>query len=143
MKVVSLLAFLTMVAALVALLYARSLFAHTPFLIALQVAAVLLMLWARLSFGLRSFHAAANPTAGALVTSGPYRFLRHPIYASICLFLWAGIFDHLSAFSVSLGVVATAGAIARLLCEERFLLQQYAEYSSYRTRTKRLVPGLW
>jgi protein-S-isoprenylcysteine O-methyltransferase Ste14 len=136
-------AFAAMVAALVALLYAHSLFAHTLLPIAGQVAAVCLMLWARLTFGLRSFHAAADPTGGELVTSGPYRFLRHPIYASICLFIWAGVLDHLSPLAVSLGILATAGAIVRLLCEETFLFQHYPEYSRYAQATKRLLPGLW
>jgi len=45
------------------------------------------MLWARLTFGGRSFHAGANPTAGGVVTTGPYRFVRHPIYAAILYFL--------------------------------------------------------
>lgn len=143
MRLASVLAFAAMVAALVALLYTRSLFTRTPLPIAFQISAVCLMLWARLTFGLRSFHAAADPTGGELVRSGPYRFLRHPIYASICLFIWAGILDHLSALSVSLGILATTGAIVRLLCEEKFLRQRYPEYSRYAQATKRLLPGLW
>jgi protein-S-isoprenylcysteine O-methyltransferase Ste14 len=42
---------------------------------------------ARVTFGRRSFHAAANPTAGGLVTTGPYRLIRHPIYTAACLFV--------------------------------------------------------
>jgi hypothetical protein len=41
-----------------------------------------------LTFGARSFHAGANPTDGGVVTAGPYRFFRHPIYAAILYFLW-------------------------------------------------------
>src|SRR4051794_18856351 len=71
-----------------------------PITIAIQVIAGLLMLWARLTFGLRSFHGTANPTAGGLITTGPYRYIRHPIYAAILYFLWAGIAAHPSLFTV-------------------------------------------
>src|SRR5512141_1042392 len=57
--------------------FCHVLFANRPLAIAFQVLAAALMLWARLSFGSRSFHAAANPTEGHLVTTGPYRFIRH------------------------------------------------------------------
>lgn len=87
----SVIATVALVLCVVALLERRELFARHPVGIALQVAAAALMLWARLTFGTRSFHAAANPTAGGLVTTGPYRFWRHPIYAAILLFLWAGV----------------------------------------------------
>jgi len=143
MKLASVLAFATMVVAVAALLNAHFLFAHSPPAIAFQVGAVLLMIWARLTFGLRSFHAAANPTGGGLIATGPYRFLRHPIYVSICLFVWAGVLDHLSLLSISLGTLATASAIVRMICEEYFLIQRYPEYPGYMRETKRFLPGLW
>ena len=119
------------------------LFSPKPWVIVLQIAAALLMLWARVSFGLRSFHADAGPTAGGLVTHGPYRFLRHPIYAAICLFISAAVAAQLSPLTVSLGVLATAGVILRLLCEERLVAERYPEYAAYAQGTKRLFPGLW
>ncbi|HEY4575030.1 MAG TPA: hypothetical protein VIJ26_13725, partial [Thermoanaerobaculia bacterium] len=77
-----------LVLAIVGLLYTHSLLGHGPVSIGLQAVAVLLMIWARVTFGMRSFHYAANPTEGGLVTTGPYRTMRHPIYAAILLFLW-------------------------------------------------------
>jgi len=111
--------------------------------IALQAAAVLLMLWARLTFGARSFHAPADPTEGGLVTTGPYRFIRHPIYAAICLFVWAGVAAHLSPVSVTLAGILTAGALLRLFCEEQLVVAQYPEYAEYARRTKRMIPFLF
>jgi protein-S-isoprenylcysteine O-methyltransferase Ste14 len=143
MKLASLLGFAAMVAALVGLLWLGAAFARSAWTTAIQIAAVILMIWARITFGGRSFHAAATPTHGGLVTTGPYRHLRHPIYAAIVFFAWAGVIDHLSAATFSLGVFATAGAIARMLCEEHFLLRRYPEYREYMKRTKRLIPGLW
>lgn len=60
-----------LILAIVGLFYTGSLFGHGPLTISLQVAAILLMIWARVTFGMRSFHYAANPTEGGLVTTGP------------------------------------------------------------------------
>ncbi|MGI8889166.1 MAG: methyltransferase family protein [Chthoniobacterales bacterium] len=143
MKVLSLLGFMAMVAALVALWSRHALFSPQASVIILQLAAVALMIWARVTFGMRSFHASANPTAGGLVTTGPYHFVRHPIYASICLFLWATVLGHAGIVTSLLGLLGTAGALARIYCEERLLIRQYPSYREYAEYTKRLLPGVW
>jgi protein-S-isoprenylcysteine O-methyltransferase Ste14 len=136
LKTFSLLGLLVMIAALVGLYATGSLFSSQPLVIAFQVAAGLLMIWARVTFGRRSFHAAANPTAGGLVTSGPYRYIRHPIYTAVCLFGWAGVAAHRSAA----GVVLLAGGLMRMLSEERLVAERYPEYGEYARRTKRMIP---
>ena len=117
----SILATVAAVLALVRLLWIHALLGVGPLSIGLQVAAVLLMLWARIVFGLRSFHAAANTTSGELVTRGPYALVRNPIYAAAILFTWSGIAVHFSAQSALLGLVVLGGMLARILIEERFL----------------------
>ena len=136
----SLAGFATAVLALSALLYRRSLFAVEPVGITIQALAALLMVWARLTFGRRSFHASASPTEGGLVTTGPYRFLRHPIYAAILYFLWTGVLSHFSFLNAVLGAVATAGLFVRMLAEEHLVAEKYPEYADYAARTKRVIP---
>ena len=114
----------------------------TPGLV-VQGVAVALMLWARVTFGRRSFHFAANPTAGGLVTWGPYRWFRHPIYAAVLLFLWTAVATHPSLLTLALGVAATAATAVRMRSEERLLVQRYPEYGEYAARTKRIVPGVF
>jgi len=140
---ISILGFLLAVAALVGLILLRHLFAKSPYLLAVQVAAFLLMIWARATFGLRSFHAAASTTKGGLVTTGPYRFWRHPIYAAIVYFGWAGQVEAPAAIPIALAVVVTLGLFARMLLEERFLRQAYPEYAEYSKRAKRLIPFVY
>lgn len=110
--------------------------------IAIQLAAVLLMVWARVTFGRRSFHAAANPTAGGLVTRGPYRYIRHPIYAAILYFTWAAVLTNWHPLTLALGAVVTVGLGARIWAEERFLRATYPEYAEYAAATRRVIPGL-
>lgn len=140
LKWVSIVAFIVLVLAVAGLAVRQSLFASNTVGIAVQVLAVLLILWARLTFGRRSFHLAANPTEGGLVTTGPYQFLRHPIYAAFLYLLWAGVLSHLSAVSCLLALIASAAIAVRILTEERLLVKRYPEYVAYAARTKRIIP---
>lgn len=140
LKIVSVLGLLVMIVALVGLYLTGNLFSLQPIAIGLQVLAVALMIWARLAFGRRSFHASADPTAGGLVTTGPYRYIRHPIYAAACLFGLGGVVAHWSLLSVALFVLLFLGGLARMLCEERLIKQTYPEYVEYSKVTKRMIP---
>ena len=143
LKVISILGVVVMIGALVGLYKIGVLFTDQPIAIALQLIALALMVWSRITFGRRSFHAAANPTAGGLVTTGPYRIIRHPIYTAACLFGWASIVVHRSLVSVALGILLLLGALVRMVCEERLVKQQYPEYVEYAKVTKRMVPFLF
>ncbi|HEX9303418.1 MAG TPA: isoprenylcysteine carboxylmethyltransferase family protein [Thermoanaerobaculia bacterium] len=140
LKTLSVAAVLLIVGAVLGLVAMNSLLARNPAEIAFQVAAVALMACARLTFGRRSFHAAANPTSGGLVTTGPYRLIRHPIYTAACLFIWAGVLSNWSVLAALLGVLVLLGAIVRMLCEERLVVAAYPEYREYARGTKRMVP---
>ena len=79
-----------LVGATFALLARDAFFGHGPVSISLQVLGFALVGWARITFGIRSFRFTANPTQGALVTTGPYRYIRNPIYAAAWLIIWTG-----------------------------------------------------
>ena len=140
LKYVSIIGFIIGLLSILTLIDQNSILATGIAGITVQILAVLLMLWARLTFGRRSFHAAANPTEGGLVTSGPYKFIRHPIYAALLYFIWAGILSHPSKINFSLGLSATIGMVIRILAEEHLITQRYPEYSAYAARTKRIIP---
>jgi len=139
-KNLSLVALLGLIACVFGLFFTQSLLAAGPVSIAIQAIAVCLWIWARFTFGARSFHAAANPTAGGLVTNGPYRYLRHPIYASILYFVWAGVAAHPSLSSAALGLLATLMTGLRIAGEEKLLVQRYPEYTDYARKTARVIP---
>ena len=131
---------LVLILAAVALAFTHSLLGHGPVTLGLQAAGILLMLWARATFGLRSFHYAANPTAGGLVTTGPYRFIRHPIYAAVLLIVWTGVAANWSLQAAALGLVATLMTVLRMLFEEALVGERYPEYAAYAERTRRVIP---
>jgi protein-S-isoprenylcysteine O-methyltransferase Ste14 len=129
-----------MVAGLVWLVMRREILARSVAGIAIQAGAVGLMIAARVTFGRRSFHAAANPTAGGLVTHGPYRWWRHPIYAAVLYFIWAAALDHHSTPAVIAALLVTLVAGVRMYAEETLLMKTYSDYAAYRARTARVIP---
>ena len=139
----SIFAFLGAVVCLVWLAFEKLLLGTGPVTISIQVIAIVLMIWARLTFGPRSFHAAANPTSGGLVTRGPYRWLRHPIYSALLYFLWAGIAAHPSRTSLLVALLASALLGVRMLGEERLLREMYPEYAEYARHTTRVLPFIF
>ena len=143
LKTISVAGLLLMIGGVLGLLGTRSLWSGAPLVIAAQAAAVALMVWARITFGRRSFHASADPTEGGLVTTGPYRFVRHPIYTAVCVFVVAGACAHASFITAGLVLLVLAGSFARIVAEEHLLLQRYPEYAEYAARTKRMVPHVF
>jgi protein-S-isoprenylcysteine O-methyltransferase Ste14 len=82
------------------------------------------------------------PQARALVTSGPYRVARHPLYSSYVL-QYAGML--LSHPTVPLGLIYTvwcALVIVRVRYEEAVLLRAFPEYAIYRRQVGRFMPRL-
>ena len=75
-----------------------------------------------------------------LVTGGPYRLVRHPIYSGI---LAAGIGTALALSWLWLAVVVLAGVyfLYSATVEERYLTEQFPDsYPAYKRSTKMLVP---
>jgi len=143
LKRMSIFAFLGAVVCVVWLAFEKVLLGTGPVTISIQIIAVMLMIWGRLTFGLRSFHAAANPTAGGLVTRGPYSWLSHPIYSAVLYFLWAAIAAHPSRNSILVGLLASALLGVRMLGEERLLREMYPEYADYARHTARVLPYIF
>jgi len=140
LKWVSILGFLIGIAAIIGLAVVHALFGESVFPILVQILAVALMVWARATYGWRSFHAVGNPTKGGLVMTGPYRYVRHPIYASVIYFTWAGVLSHLSVLTFGLGLLAIGGAAMRIVTEEKLVAERYPEYAAYANRTARVIP---
>ncbi len=79
-----------------------------------------------------------------VVSTGPYGFVRHPMYAgAIVLFLATPVaLGSLWALAPALALSATV--VVRLLDEERYLTRRLSGYAAYQHQVRfRLVPGIW
>ena len=78
-----------------------------------------------------------------LVTSGPYRWIRHPMYTSLLLFmLGIALYHHGWPNYVGFGVLAAA-IYGKMRLEEAYLHTRFADYSDYVKRTHRLLPHVY
>ena len=79
-----------------------------------------------------------------LTTSGPYAWVRHPIYTGMLLmFLGSALAVGTGAAFLGLALV-TVGFIIKLRQEEALMRDQFAgAYLDYERRVKRLIPFIW
>lgn len=83
-------------------------------------------------------------TEQRVVSTGPYAWVRHPMYLGAIVML-IGVPVSLGSWWALLTVLPMIATIVwRLLEEERFLLQKLPGYSAYRAKVKsRMLPFLW
>jgi protein-S-isoprenylcysteine O-methyltransferase Ste14 len=97
-------------------------------------------IWARFNIGRNWGTPMSQKDDPELVTSGPYRFVRHPIYSGI---LVAGLGTAVALSWTWLIIFGLAGAyfVYAAVIEERYLTAQFPNaYPTYKRSTKMLVP---
>jgi len=119
---------------------------HSPILGALGavlfVSGLALAVWARIHLGRNWGMPMTERLEPELITSGPYRFVRHPIYSGLLLGL---IGSALATNFLGLIIVLILGAyfVYAATVEERNLVTTFpAAYPAYREHTKMLIPYL-
>jgi protein-S-isoprenylcysteine O-methyltransferase Ste14 len=103
----------------------------------------LLALWGLIGLG-ESLTAVPRPKEHArMVDRGAYRLVRHPIYGG--LVLGATGWGLLTAAPLALLAAVLLGIFFDLKSrrEERWLLERYPAYGTYRTRTRKMLPGIY
>ena len=82
--------------------------------------------------------------AQTVVDSGPYRYIRHPMYAGMALFVIGTALMLGSLWALAATVLLFVLLALRTLGEEQVLKQDLAGYADYMTKTPwRIVPGVW
>jgi protein-S-isoprenylcysteine O-methyltransferase Ste14 len=79
-----------------------------------------------------------------LVTSGIYRYVRHPLYGSLLFLAWGAFLKEVTWYSICMVVVATLCLVATAKADEAECVQYFgSSYREYMTRTKMFVPLLF
>ena len=81
--------------------------------------------------------------ARRLVTSGAYRFVRHPLYLAEEIATIGSAMQFLSVWTTMLLVAQIAFQLRRIANEETLLMDVFPEYAKYREKTARIIPGIY
>jgi protein-S-isoprenylcysteine O-methyltransferase len=111
--------------------------------IILTAAGIAIAIWARRHLG-RNWSGRPTMKVGhELVTSGPYRFVRHPIYTGMLAALLGTVFAVGPTWLIVF-IVFSYVFIWRIGVEERYMTELFPDqYPAYRARTRALIPFVW
>jgi len=79
-----------------------------------------------------------------LVTKGPYRLIRHPLYASLLFLTWGIALKQINLVSMMLAIIASLALFLTSVYEERENLAKFGdEYANYMQQSKRFIPFIF
>ena len=140
MKLISKFALLILIIAILYLLISGNLLSTKPLVVVGQLFAIALSIWARRSFIGGPFNIHAQPVERPLLLTGPYKFMKHPMYTAALLLIWSSILGHLSILNTIIGLTVTGIIVVRIAVEEQFLHECYPGYTDYSAKTKKIIP---
>ncbi len=103
-------------------------------------AAILLFAWAMTTLDRHYTPAHVARLPKEIVTAGPYRFIRHPIYTSNLLLLISLTLTSGSLWLLLNLVILIAYYVPTIRREEKALAEEFDEYRDYMKRTGRILP---
>ena len=110
----------------------------------LTVLGLLGAVWARMNLGRNWSGYVTYKEDQTLVTTGPYKYVRHPIYTSMILMFIGTILYYGALFVSVYFAILTIDFISRTRKEEAIMIKLFGdEYTDYMKRTKRLIPLIY
>jgi protein-S-isoprenylcysteine O-methyltransferase Ste14 len=83
------------------------------------------------------------PQARNLVATGPYAYLRHPMYAGGLLITLGELWLRWTPASLLICIIMVGAQLLRMRMEERLLKRAFPDYRAYLARTSALIPGIF
>jgi protein-S-isoprenylcysteine O-methyltransferase Ste14 len=112
--------------------------------VALTIVTAMLLIWTLRSLGPNLTDTVVTRAAHTLVTRGPYRWVRHPFYDCMALFVASISLMMANWFVIVSGGVMFALLALRSRTEEEKLLDRFGEtYRAYRASTGRFLPKIF
>jgi len=114
-----------------------------PLLVA-EVCGFALLAWAIWSVR----HAVPNVfpdvrTGAQFLHHGPYRWIRHPMYAALLLITLPLLLATPTGMRVAAWLLLLADLLFKLRYEEKLLVAHFPEYAAYQQTSRRLIPFIY
>jgi protein-S-isoprenylcysteine O-methyltransferase Ste14 len=128
---------------LIYLSFSGSFLGH-PFWIFVEVFGVIIGVWSVWLMNRSVLSVYPEPNEGIkLIQSGPYKIIRHPMYASLFLVFVPMVIANASTINLIVLLVFTINQILKLLYEEQLLRKTTKGYSQYMQSTWRIIPFIF
>lgn len=125
------------------LLWPGALFARSSAGLGVAGMGGLLGLWAMTANRPGNFRVMPEPKPGArLIRSGPYRWIRHPMYTGVLLLTLGSVLCQFTGMQLLLWLGLVLVLYAKAIREEGLLMAKYSEYAAYCEHTGRFLPYL-
>jgi protein-S-isoprenylcysteine O-methyltransferase Ste14 len=112
--------------------------------LALLACAVVLGVWTLAHNRPGNFNIRPEPKAsGRLVTGGPYRYMRNPMYSAVLLFAAAEVVAYGDMWKIACWFLLALVLLAKALLEEHGLRAHFPGYAEYARRVRRFIPGVF
>jgi protein-S-isoprenylcysteine O-methyltransferase Ste14 len=118
---------------------------QNPFLIIFEVIALILGVWSVSIMIYKSkIHVTPEVAVGAkLVESGPYKFIRHPMYSALLLLTLAFIINLFTWERLFFWIILFLDLMLKITYEEQILERHFHGYKEYSKKTKKLIPQIY
>ena len=121
---------------------------NNPFAINLglvfQVLGIIIGSWGILTMRIGNFNIQPEIKSEILMKSGPYRWIRNPMYTGVILIYLPIIIYNFSWLNCVVFVVLLVTLLLKMISEEQFLEQRFGvDYLLYKKTTKRLIPFIF
>jgi len=121
-----------------------SLFASPIVLSLIELIGLFLGIWAVIIMRIGHFNIAPEPLSWSkMVSLGPYRIIRHPMYLALLLTTFPLVISDVSFLRLVFWFILLVNLILKMEYEEGLLQKHFPDYARYREQTARLIPGIY
>jgi len=78
-----------------------------------------------------------------LVTAGPYRWIRHPMYTGVLLTMGALVLDQWTIGRGGVWMILLVDLVIKLHYEEGLLRERFPEYATYQQQSRKIFPFVY
>ena len=127
-----------------AIAFTGPLLSNNLIFLTVELLGVFLGLWAIYAMRIGNFNIRPIVKAdGVLIERGPYKFIRHPMYAAIFLTFTPLVVESFSLLRAAFILILVINLCVKCRFEEGLLKDHFKEYADYMTRTKRIIPYIY
>ena len=111
----------------------------------IQILGFSLALWSVFVMGIGRFNIQPEvKTTAKLVTKGPYRMIRNPMYSGLILFFGVGIIQSLEIINTAVFILLIIVLLSKIFLEEKYLSSKFGKsYQEYKNKSYRLFPYIY